>query len=228
MFDMLPVGLTDAPPLLGEEARYAELLAVIAAANQDRALKAAMIDEAGKADAELLKPLFEFHNWGIGLPDHWSSTDNGAACGTDCFAHRALAKSNTFVNKINQTKYDYQDLDQGGGRLNGVNRYEVTFAKGALPPVRGFWSLTHYNRHHFFEPNDLARYSLGTKNKDLKRYADGSLALYVQANSPAAGKHCNWLPSPAGADFLLYLRSYWPEEAITSGAWTPPPVLLTC
>jgi hypothetical protein len=35
-----------------------------------------------------------------------------------------------------------------------------------LPPVRGFWSLTLYNEHHFFHPNGLNRYSLGARNKN--------------------------------------------------------------
>ena len=49
------------------------------------------------------------------------------------------------------------------------------FAKGQEPPVNGFWSLTLYNDKHLFHPNDRKRYSLGTKNKNLKRNADGSL-----------------------------------------------------
>jgi hypothetical protein len=224
MFDELPAVLRDAPPLPGEEARYAQLLAVLDAASKDPALKAAMIDAAAKADEEIVKPLFEFRNWGIPLPDHWSSTDNGAATGTDYFTRTALAKSNIFVNKANETKYFYQDLDADGARLNGAHRYEVTFAAGQLPPVRGFWSLTLYNRNHFFEPNALVRYSLGTKNKGLKYGGDGSLTLYVQPDDPGGDRHDNWLPSPAGADFSLYVRTYWPEDAIRSGAWTPPPV----
>jgi len=101
----------------------------------------------------------------------------------------------------------------------------VTFAKGKIPPVQGFWSLTLYNEHHFFAPNSLHRYSIGTKNKALKKNADGSLTLYVQADSPGADKESNWLPAPKGADFSLYVRAYWPKPAITSGKWTPPPVL---
>jgi hypothetical protein len=99
----------------------------------------------------------------------------------------------------------------------------VTFPKGQLPPVKGFWSLTLYNEHHFFHPNDLKRYSLGTKNKTLKPNGDGSLTLYVQAGPPEEGKRTNWLPAPKG-DFSLYVRCYWPEDAITDGKWTPPAV----
>jgi hypothetical protein len=151
--------------------------------------------------------------------------DNGAQFGTDYLSRTAVAKSNIFVNKPNETKYFYQDMDASGGRLNIANRYTVTFAKDALPPVRGVWSLTLYNVHHFFEPNDLKRYSLGTRNKSLKYNAAGSLTLYVQAQSPGADKESNWLPAPKDGDFSLYVRTYWPEEAITSGKWTPPPVV---
>ena len=62
----------------------------------------------------------------------------------------------------------YQDLDAAGARLNGASKYVVTFANGQLPPVRGFWSLTLYNEQHFFEPNAINRFSVGTRNKDLR------------------------------------------------------------
>jgi hypothetical protein len=87
------------------------------------------------------------------------------------------------VNSAIQAKYFYLDLDAAGGQLNGANRYTVTFAKGQTPPVHGFWSLTLYNEYHFFSPNDLKRYSLGTKNKTLKYNADDSLTIYVQADA---------------------------------------------
>jgi len=41
-------------------------------------------------------------------------------------------------------------------------------SRGQIPPVFGFWSLTLYNAEHFFHPNTLNRYSLGTKNKTVK------------------------------------------------------------
>ena len=79
-----------------------------------------------------------------------------------------------------------------------------------------------YNQHHFFEPNDLKRYSLGTKNKGLQ-YNAGWLTHPLPGNSaPAENLHSNWLPAPEDGDFTLYIRSYWPEEAILDGAWTPP------
>jgi hypothetical protein len=90
--------------------------------------------------------------------------------------------------------------------------------------VRGFWSLSIYNEHHFFIKNPINRFSVGTKNKDLKPAADGSLTVYVQANAPMdAMQRANWLPAPKG-DFSLYVRAYWPSAEIMGGSWTPPPV----
>lgn len=225
IFDQLPAVLKDAPALPGEEARYAQLLAVINAANKDPKIKEAMVKAAKAADEQVVKSVFEFCNWGVQLPHHWSTINNGAAFGTDYFTRTAVAKSNILVNTSKETKYYYQDLDSAGGRLNGANKYMVTFPKGRIPPVNGFWSLTLYNRFHFFEPNDIKRYSLGTKNQSMKYNVDGSLTLYVQAVRPAAEWADNWLPSPKNGEFSLYIRAYWPKEEAINGNWTPPAVV---
>jgi hypothetical protein len=101
----------------------------------------------------------------------------------------------------------------------------VTFAPDQAPPVNGFWSLTLYNEHHFFEPNSLGRYSLGTKSRALRRGSDGSLTIYVQAEPPPEAQRENWLPAPRTGAFALYIRAYWPKAAVLDGSWTPPPVL---
>jgi hypothetical protein len=224
-FDVLPAVLNDAGPLPGEQARYAQIRSVLDAAAKDQKLKDALTQAAIEAEKDLVAPLFQFRNYGLPLPHHWATQSNGAQFGTDYFTRTAVAKSNIFVNKPNETKYYYQDLDSNGARLSGANRYTVTFAKGAVPPVNGFWSLTLYNQNHFFEPNELKRYSLGTKNKDLQYNIDGSLTLYVQGTPPAESQRSNWLPAPKDGKFSLYLRAYWAKEAITTGAWTPPPVV---
>lgn len=223
--DELPLVLADAPPLPGEEARYAQVLAVLAAAKASPELKQAMTDGAKNADEKLVTPLFQFRNYGQQLPHHWSTISNESAFGTDYFTRTAVAKSNILVNSPNETKYFYQDLDSEGARLNSANRYSVTFTKDATPPVNGFWSLSIYNEHHFFVANPIKRFSVGTKNKDLTLAADGSLTIHVQAEAPGdPDQRANWLPAPKG-DFSLYVRSYWPKAAITEGSWTPPPVL---
>jgi hypothetical protein len=223
-FDELGDVLNEVPPLPGEESMYADIHRILDAAQKDPKLKAALVAGANDADKNIVTPLFQFHNYGLPLPNNWTTQKNGAAFGTDYYTRTAVAKSNIFVNAQNETKYFYQDLDSASGRLNGAHSYTVTFPSGQLPPVKGFWSLTMYNEHHFFEPNKLVRYSLGTKNKDLQKGADGSLTIYVSSTPPSADKMSNWLPSPKG-DFSLYIRSYWPEDAILNGSWTPPAVL---
>ena len=103
----------------------------------------------------------------------------------------------------------------------------MTFAKDQTPPVDGFWSLTLYNEHHFFAPNELRRYSLGTKNKTLKYNPDGSLTILVQADPPLEAQRSNWLPAPKIEDFSLYVRAYWPKVPVLDGSWTPPAVKKT-
>ncbi|HQR23071.1 MAG TPA: DUF1214 domain-containing protein [Burkholderiaceae bacterium] len=76
---------------------------------------------------------------------------------------------------------------------------------------------------HLFHPNALKRYSLGTKNKSLKRNPDGSLTLYACAKSPGKDKESNWLPAP-GSPFSLYIRAYWGKPAILDGSWQPPKI----
>lgn len=62
--DVLPTVLADAPPQPGEEARYAELQAVLAVANKNPQIKVAMQKAFLAADSELVKPLFEFPQLG--------------------------------------------------------------------------------------------------------------------------------------------------------------------
>ncbi|HET9944403.1 MAG TPA: DUF1254 domain-containing protein [Actinomycetes bacterium] len=222
--DELATVLADAPPLPGEEARYAQVLAVLEAVGRDADLHAAMTEGASEADTELVKPLFQFHNYGQQLPHHWTTISNESAFGVDYYTRTAVARSNILVNSPNETKYFYADFDADGTRLDGSHRYEVTFPAGQTPPVHGFWSLSIYNEHHFFVANPINRFSVGTKNKDLVLAADGSLTIYVQADEPTdPARRANWLPAPSG-DISLYVRAYWPTVETTQGTWTPPPV----
>jgi len=223
-YDEFPKILDGVPPLSGEEGMYATFRAVWAAAEKDPKIKQAVQKAILDSDKELVTPLFQFRNYGLPLPYNWTTQTNGAKFGTDYYTRTAVAKSNIFVNSPNETKYFYQDLDSNGGRLNGAHSYTVTFPAGQLPPVKGFWSLTMYNEHHFFEPNKLIRYSLGTKNRDLQKNPDGSLTINVSTTPPSQDKMTNWLPAPKG-DFSLYVRTYWPEDAIHNGTWTPPGVV---
>jgi hypothetical protein len=221
-FETLPRVLDLCPPLPGEEALYALLGSVLGAAHEDQALHEILKEAAAEADATLVAPLLEFRNFGLPLPHRWTTVVNSAEFGTDYYTRTAVAKSNIFINRPRETRYFYQDFDREGVRLDGSRRYTVTFIE--LPPVKGFWSITLYDQFHFLAPNALNRFSLGTKSRDLRFEADGSLVIYVQKERPEAGKMPNWLPAPDGP-FSLYIRAYWPLPPITEGRWTPPPVV---
>ncbi|MFC9789024.1 DUF1214 domain-containing protein [Rhodococcus sp. NPDC127528] len=223
-FEVFGEVLDEVPPPPGEEALYGWFRSVLDAADRDPAIADALRRSAIDTDA-VVRELFEFRNIGIPVVHNWTTQRNGAAFGTDYLSRTAIGKSNIFVNTPNETVYYYQDLDDTGARLHGSNTYTVSFAAGQVPPVRGFWSLTVYNRHHFFHPNDLDRYSLGTKNHNLIYGDDGSLTLTVGGPAPTDPKLLtNWLPAP-DADFTLFLRAYWPEQVILDGTWEPPAVV---
>ena len=217
--------LENVPPMPGEEGFYANMKIVLTAIKSNPELKNAFIQGVAEADKDLVGPLFNFRNYGIKLKDNWSTINNGANFGTDYYTRTAVAKSNIFVNKSKEAAYFYQDLDIDGNRLNGNNSYTITFSKGQTPPVNGFWSITMYNSNHFFVPNEIERYSLGTKNKTLKYNKDGSLTLYVQSSKPSKDKESNWLPAPKNEEFSLYIRAYWAKSEITDGKWNPPAVI---
>jgi len=114
--------------------------------------------------------------------------------------------------------------DADGGPLTGVeNEYTMTFAKDQLPPIRAFWSLTMYDGPtQLLVDNSIDRYLLNSTMMERFVYGeDGSLTLYVQAESPRPELKPNWLPAPAGP-FYAILRLYGPEEAALQGEWSPP------
>ena len=206
-FDQLGQVLDAVPPLPGEESLYGNFRALLDAASKDPAIKKALDEVAVEMESDVISPFFQWKHDGRPAGNGWNRSVNNARFGTDYFNRTGTAKSNMFDNKPTETQYFYTDTDSSGALLDGSHSYEITFAPGQEPPVNGFWSLTLYNEHHFFHPNDLKRYSLGTKNKNLKRNADGSLTLYAGAKSPGKDKESNWLPAPEGY-FSFYIRAY--------------------
>jgi len=223
-FDQLGAVLDAVPPLPGEEGLYTNFRSLLKAAERDPAIQAALVEAAVEADREVVKPFFRWKHNGRPAGNHWNRSVNNAEAGFDYFNRTGTAKSNMFDNKPNETQYFYTDVDSEGKPLDGSHSYEIRFPAGQEPPVRGFWSLTLYNEHHFFFPNSLNRYSLGTKNRTLRRAADGSLTLHAGAASPGTDREPNWLPAPDGP-FSLYIRAYWGQPAILDGSWTPPEVI---
>jgi hypothetical protein len=220
-FDELPAVMTSVPPLPGEEALYKLISSVLDAAAKNPAIKKTLTEAAVASESELISPFFQWRYNGRPAGNGWNSPVNNAEWGTDYLNRTGTAKSNMYDNLPTETKYIYTDDDSQGKQLTGQNLYTITFPKGQVPPVKGFWSVTLYDQYHLFSPNPIGRYSLGTKNKNLKYNADGSLTLYAGAKSPGKDKESNWLPAPSGT-FSLYLRAYWADQAIIDGTWKPP------
>ena len=222
-FDQLPGVLDKVSPLAGEETTYTMVRSVLDAAAKDSQVKQTLKETAIAADKELIGPLFQWKLNGPPAGNGWYSATNNGEFGADYIIRTAIARSNMYENRFNETKYIFTDNDSDGRQLNGSTTYSVTFPAGQTPPVDGFWSLTLYNAHHFFNPNPMNRFSLGTKNKNLQTNPDGSLTLYAGAKSPGKDKETNWLPAP-NTPFSLYIRAYWPRQEVITASWMPPKV----
>jgi hypothetical protein len=219
--DQLPEVLKTVPPLPGEEGLYAQFDAFLKVMEKDPGLKKIAIEEIAKVDTTLIRDFLQWKYNGKPAGNGWNRSVNNAEWGYDYYNRTGTARSNMFDNRPDETQYFYTDICSKGDNLTGKNNYRIIFKTGELPPVKGFWSLTLYNENHFFHPNGLKRYSLGTKNKILKYNADGSLTIYTGNKNPGADQESNWLPAPEG-EFSLYIRAYWGGEGITEGTWVPP------
>jgi len=161
----------------------------------------------------------------------WMVPSAAGAYGTDYLQRALIAAFGWPANLPEDAVYPYAEMDQAGQKLSGANKYTVTFPKGQIPPVNGFWSITMYisDGGWWFNPNPLNKFTVSMRDKP-KFNPDGSLTLYFQNESPGREKQANWLPAPKG-DFILMMRMYWPRETQPSilppgkGAWTPAPIV---
>lgn len=158
----------------------------------------------------------------------WGFTLKTGIYGTDYVQRALITAIGLGANRPQDAVYP-TSLKQDAGLLGrdymGSEKYVLTFPKGQLPPVQGFWSLTMYDKAMFFVDNPLNRYSI-SERQDLKANADGSVDILIQHESPGADKESNWLPAPEG-QFTLMVRLYWPDESdpsILNGTWTVPAV----
>ena len=159
-------------------------------------------------------------------PNGWAVFTNTGLYGTDYLQRAFITAIGLGANRPQDAIYPTSQKDAAGKEYDGAsNKYVMHFDKGQFPPVNGFWSLTMYDAAYFFVPNALNRYTLSQRNK-FATNADGSVDLYLQADSPGKAKEANWLPAPK-AKFIPMLRLYWPKEtppSIIDGSWDPPAI----
>jgi hypothetical protein len=157
--------------------------------------------------------------------DGWVFTTKTGLYGTEYLQRALITAIGLGANRPQDAVYPTTQVDAEGKPYTGEKRYVMHFAKGELPPVEGFWSLTMYDGDYFFVDNPLNRYTLSARD-ELKKNADGSVDLYLQHENPGADKESNWLPAPAGR-FIPMLRLYWPTEkapSLLDGSWKIPAV----
>ncbi|NJD33167.1 MAG: DUF1254 domain-containing protein [Gammaproteobacteria bacterium] len=145
--------------------------------------------------------------------------------GTEYGARAVVALIGLGANLPQDAVYPSAFVDGDGQALDGANRYVIHFDKDSTPPVQAFWSITMYDASSFFVANPINRYAVSSW-MPFRKNPDGSLDIYLQAESPGKDKESNWLPAPA-APFNVTLRMYWPTEtppSIMDGSWKPPAV----
>lgn len=155
----------------------------------------------------------------------WAFTTKTGHYGTNYVQRALVTVIGLGANLPQDAVYPFSQKDAQGNAYSGANKYVVHFPKGQVPPAKGFWSITMYDKDYFFVANPLNRYSISMR-QNPKLNADGSLDLYIQNESPGPDREANWLPAPKDK-FILMLRLYWPDTtppSIIDGSWAPPPV----
>jgi len=154
----------------------------------------------------------------------WNYTVKAGSYGTDYLQRALITAIGLGANLPQDAVYPTSLKPDVVESYDGRNKYVLRFAKGALPPVKGFWSLTMYDEQMFFVANPIDRYSMSLRTNPVHD-ADGGLTILIQHDNPGKDKEANWLPAPEGK-FHLMLRLYWPSEdkpSIIDGTWTIPP-----
>lgn len=130
------------------------------------------------------------------------------------------------ANSREEAMYPILDKDASGQPLDGSKgRYTLHFAKGELPPVDAFWSVTMYGLpQQLLVKNPINRYLINSPMlPELNKDADGGLTIYIQNESPGKDKQANWLPAPEGP-FVMFMRYYRPKPELLENRWQTPPV----
>lgn len=153
----------------------------------------------------------------VAVRSHW---------GDDVLTRARVARNFIGALGIEEAMYPTAEVDAEGQPLHGSSHYELRFAADAGPHVGAFWSLTLYRRSDCqFVANSIARYSIGDRTPGLRREADGSLVIRLQANDP--GPQANWLPTPPGDLFYVVLRLYQPGREHLEYRYAYPPLRRT-
>jgi hypothetical protein len=145
--------------------------------------------------------------------------------GNDYLFRGAIGYQAMYVNTPIEAYYPGVFVDSDGNNLDGsTGKYTLTFAKGKTPPVGAFWSTTMYDqKKRLMVENSINRYKIGSADNMVPN-KDGSITIYIQADSPGKNLESNWLPAPKEPFYMLF-RMYQPNIEVLNGQYELPGVV---
>lgn len=168
----------------------------------------------------------------IKLGDQWTvkNASYQADFHSAYFARYSVAAGGYLALTLDQVLYPVY----GGSTSPNSSDDAILVSFPSKPPLSplGFWSLTVYDAKGYLIPSTIDVYALGDRSNltmaDGSKYADGgdgSFQILIQPSDvvPPENWTTNWIPSPSGGGaFLMNLRFYGPESALTDGTWAYP------
>lgn len=232
-FTLLAKLMGDNPPASADKPMVAKLakLGIIPGRPFDGSKLSPVAREAFSTVPEIAQKKIMLHlKEGIATGDMklehgWAFTTKAGIYGTNYIQRALITAIGLGANRPQDAIYPTSEGPNIIESYTGAKKYVMHFPKGELPPAKGFWSLTMYDKDYFFVKNPINRQSISAR-QDLKANADGSVDLYIQNESPGPDKESNWLPAPTDK-FILMMRLYWPSEkspSIIDGSWKSPQV----
>jgi hypothetical protein len=197
-------------------------------AEQKAALLLGMKAGDGKVDELVASIGKRVNGW-----DVYSAFGDRAFFNGDWLLRSAGAKIGIYGNSASEAVYPKTRIAADGQLIDtSKGNYTLTFAKGSLPPVNAFWSVTMYDgTSQLLIKNPINRFLINSPMlPSMKKNDDDSLTLYIQKDSPGKSEESNWLPAPNGLAYLI-MRLYSPKDAPPSilppgrGTWQPPGVV---
>lgn len=134
------------------------------------------------------------------------------------FARSARAQRQPGALPPTAVRVFVSDRDGDGRAFSGTSRYVLHFSRAALPSAATHWTVAALADGD--TPVEDGQPSLAGDAPAMRRNADGSLDVAIQATSPD-DPVANWLAAPGGR-FRLVLRVYAP---LPDDGWLPPPVI---
>ena len=169
---------------------------------------------------------------------YWSMPLNVGTYGNQYLLRAEVAENALGANNPIDAVYGYTMNDGTNTQVDGSNHYVIHFNAptnkqnaGEIPPVnpKAFWSVTIYNSDGTLVTNHVVDYNaIGVpyvQGHHACFNSDHSLDLHLQADPPSGAQaFCNWLPTPRDKAYIVFLRMYWPDQAILNGRWIPPAI----